>query len=64
MIDIDRDTPYASLGWYKDKKIWLSLKAALDHVYIYIWAEENNMLFNGDKFKLLNFRKSTRTFHY
>ena len=38
------------------------LQAASDQIYI--WVEDNNMLFNGKKFELLNFGKSTRPFHY
>lgn len=29
-----------------------------------VWAEDNNMIFNGEKLKLLNFGKSDRSFHY
>lgn len=29
-----------------------------------VWAEDNNMIFNGEKLELLNFGKSDRSFHY
>ena len=38
------------------------LQIALDQIYI--WEEDNNMLFNREKFKLLDFGKSARTLHY
>ena len=34
------------------------------NIYLDIWAEDNNMIFNGDKSELLNFGKSAKTFHY
>ena len=71
ITDIDRNTQSTNLGYFADNtRIWQSLntthspqhiQTALDQIYI--WAEYN-MFFNGDKFKLLNFGKSTRTFHY
>ena len=68
MIDIDRNTQNANLGSFAgDKRIWRSLNTihSLQHLQtaldqICIWAEDNNMLFNGDKFEFLNFGRSVR----
>ena len=38
------------------------LQFVLDTVYH--WAEENNMIFSGDKFEMLSFGKSNGTFQY
>ena len=43
-------------------KIGAVLPFVLDTVYH--WAEENNMIFNGDKFEMLSFGKSNLTSQY
>ena len=72
MTDIKRNTENANLGSFKDNiRTWhllnithapKHLQTALDQICI--WAEDNNMLFNGEKFELLNFGKSARKFNY
>ena len=62
------ETQNANLGSFVDNaRIWHSLntihspkhlKTALDQIFI--WAEDKN----GDKFELLNFGESARTFPY
>ena len=66
MIGINRNTENANLGTAADiARIWQSLntthsprhlQTALSQIYI--WTEDNNMLFNKDRFELLNFGKS------
>ena len=60
MIDINRNTQNANLGSFVTQPN--ICKLVLDQMYI--WAEDINLLFNRDKFELLNFGKSPRTFHY
>ena len=72
MIDNNKNTQNATLGSIVDNtKIWQSLntthspqhlQTALDQIYTR--AEDNNTLFNRDKFDLLTFGKSARSFHY
>ena len=72
MTCINRNLQNTNLGsTADDTRIWhllntthssQHLQAASDQICI--WAEDNNMLFNGEKFELLNFGKSARTFHY
>ena len=71
MIDINRNTQNPNLGSFADNaRTWqlintthcpINLQTALDQIYI--WAEDN-MLFNRQKFELLNFGESARSFHY
>ena len=72
VIDINRNTNNASLGSFADDtRVWQSINATLTFQHlqvvldqIYNWADENNMMFNGDKFEMLSFGKTTREYHY
>ena len=72
VIDINKNTKNASLeSFADDTRIWQSINATLSFQHlqaeldqIYAWADENNMVFNGDNLEMLNFGKTARTYHY
>ena len=65
-------TQNVNLGSFAvDTRIWQSLSTSHSPQHlqtvidqIYAWVEDNDMLFNRDKFEFLNFAKSARTFYY